>query len=281
MPGPLVTSGWVAVRTAGPSRSGSAAGWARTLGPPNNGEESFLERYAGIESGRECQRLAPVLSAFVDGEADAAQTVELRAHLRQCVGCRAAVRGLHDASRPLAVVFPAAGLAVASAGAEHAGSFFMRVYETVTMHLHERAANSFLRAQAIVDTVTAGKMAAVAASAAAVAGGGFAVEGAVTSSGDRPAAIMRGAQGLATLPVIQEQSQPRAHTRRASRPKAGSKPRTRTRVAPRPRATAPPALQQVKRSTATSTKTSAPRAVAASSSHSASSAAGEFGFEGP
>ena len=73
------------------------------------GRKSFLERYAGIESGQECQRLAPTLSAFVDGEADAAQTVALRTHLRQCLACRAAVRGLHDASRPLAVVFPATG----------------------------------------------------------------------------------------------------------------------------------------------------------------------------
>jgi hypothetical protein len=46
------------------------------------GRKSFLERYAGIESGRECERLAPALSAFVDGEGDAAQAVELRMHLR-------------------------------------------------------------------------------------------------------------------------------------------------------------------------------------------------------
>ncbi|MEN3285567.1 MAG: hypothetical protein V7607_6707, partial [Solirubrobacteraceae bacterium] len=63
------------------------------------GRESFLERYAGIESGRECERLAPALSAFVDGEGDPAQVVDLRTHLRQCLACRAAVRGLHDASR--------------------------------------------------------------------------------------------------------------------------------------------------------------------------------------
>jgi hypothetical protein len=48
------------------------------------------------------------------------------------------------------------------------------------------------RAQAIVDTATAGTMAAVAASPAAVAGGGVAVPGAVTSGADRPAAILRG-----------------------------------------------------------------------------------------
>ena len=196
------------------------------------GRKSFLERYAGIESGQECERLAPMLSAFVDGEADAAQTVSLRAHLRQCVACRAAVRGLHDASRPLAVVFPASGLVIANGGVEHTGSFFVRVYETVSLHLHERAANSFLRAQAVFDTVTAGKMAAAAASAAAVAGGGFAVEGVVGSPApDRPAAVLRGALGATGLPVAKTvaRSQPRAKPRSH----ASRKPRTRPRARPR------------------------------------------------
>jgi hypothetical protein len=39
---------------------------------------------------------------------------------------------------------------VAGGGAEQAHGLFVRVYETLTMHAHERAANSFLRAQAIV-----------------------------------------------------------------------------------------------------------------------------------
>jgi hypothetical protein len=133
------------------------------------GRKRFLERYAGIESGVECERLAPVLSAFVDGEADAARAMELRVHLRQCLACRAAVRGLHDAARPLSVVFPASGLVVAGGGTEQAHGLFVRVYETLTMHVSERTANSFLRAQAIVDTVTAGKMAAAAAAASAAA----------------------------------------------------------------------------------------------------------------
>lgn len=59
---------------------------------------SFLERYARIESGGECERLAPLLSAFVDGEAGGAQVVELRRHLRGCPACRATVRGLHEAA---------------------------------------------------------------------------------------------------------------------------------------------------------------------------------------
>jgi RNA polymerase sigma factor (sigma-70 family) len=257
------------------------------------GRKSFLERYAGIESGQECERLAPALSAFVDGEADAAQTVALRAHLRQCLACRATVRGLHDASQPLTVVFPASALVVANGGVEHTGSFFVRVYETVSLHLHERAANSFLRAQAVFDTVTAGKMAAAAASAAAVAGGGFAVEGVVSPAGpDRPAAILRGAVGGGGAPVLKTVA--RTHARAKSRSPAASKPRSRQRARSRPRASAAslrhaPKPAATTASTATTTIASQspaaaqPRAVAASAgaARSGSSAAGEFGFEGP
>jgi RNA polymerase sigma factor (sigma-70 family) len=258
------------------------------------GRKSFLQRYAGIESGQECERLAPVLSAFVDGEADAAQTVALRAHLRQCLACRATVRGLHDASQPLTVVFPASALVVANGGVEHAGSFFVRVYETVSLHLHERAANSFLRAQAVFDTVTAGKMAAAAASAAAVAGGGFAVEGVVTPAApDRPAAILRGAVGGGGVPVLKTVS--RSQARAKSRPHAGSGPRTKQRSRSQPRGSAVSPRQGRKRAVTPASSTAAttissqprvaaqPRGVAASAgpAHSGSSAAGEFGFEGP
>jgi RNA polymerase sigma factor (sigma-70 family) len=258
------------------------------------GRKSFLERYAGIESGQECERLAPALSAFVDGEADAAQTVALRAHLRQCLACRATVRGLHDASQPLTVVFPASALLAANGGVEHTGSFFVRVYETVSLHLHERAANSFLRAQAVFDTVTAGKMAAAAASAAAVAGGGFAVEGVVTPPApERPAALLRGAVGGSGVPAVKAVSRAGAK----SRAHAGSRPRTRRRARSRPRAGgqgSKPAATTAGAGATTTTSSqpspvaqprtvAQPRVVAASAgaSRSGSSAAGEFGFEGP
>ena len=255
------------------------------------GRKSFLERYAGIESGQECERLAPALSAFVDGEADAAQTVALRAHLRQCLSCRATVRGLHDASQPLTVVFPATALVVAHGGVEHTGSFFVRVYETVSLHLHERAANSFLRAQAVFDTVTAGKMAAAAASAAAVAGGGFAVEGVVgPASPDRPAAMLRGEVGATALPVLKKVSRP--HARAKPRSHAGGRARASQRARSRPGAgagsssQAPSPAATRAATTAISAQPRAParrRAVAtsASASRASGSAAGEFGFEGP
>ena len=265
------------------------------------GRRSFLERYAGIESGAECRRPGPALSAFVDGEADAAQTVALRAHLRQCLGCRAAMRGLHDASRPLTVVLPATGLAIASGGADHA-SFFMRVYETVTLHLHERAANTIMRAQAIVDTATAGKMAAVAASAAAVAGGGFAVEGAITSTPpDRPGIVVRDLAGAGALTAVAARSRSPSHRRRAkarakahaaTARRAGRHHRAAARTAPpspapsapasAPAATPPPATTVAQASTpAPAPATTAAAASAPPPPSASSSAAGEFGFEGP
>ncbi|MEA2360340.1 MAG: hypothetical protein QOI62_3600 [Solirubrobacteraceae bacterium] len=240
------------------------------------GRKSFLERYAGIESGAECQRLAPALSALVDGEASAAQTVALRAHLRHCLACRAAVRGLHDASRPLTVVLPAVGVAVAAGGVEPSGSFFLRVYETVTLHLHERTANAFLRAQAIVDTAAAAKMAAVAASAAAVAGGGFAVEGAFTTrDGDRPGIALRGVAGAAGTSASQPRQRRTAthHARRSAKPQR-RRPASAPRTPPKTTASSPPATQR-------SPSASPPATSAASAASSSGSSAGEFGFEGP
>jgi hypothetical protein len=251
------------------------------------GRKSFLERYAGIESGRECERLAPALSAFVDGEVAGAQVVELRRHLRQCLACRAAVRGLHDASRPLAVVFPATGVVVASGGAEHAHSLFVRVYETLTMHAHERAANSFLRAQAIVDTVTAGKMAAAAASAAALAGSGVAVEGVLSAGPVTPQALVRRADNAVATALVKQpaqrktktptQTKSRSHAH-ASKPSHHDKP-ARAAAATSVRASVTTTQQASAPQPATTPRASA--ASAGSPRKSAGSASSEFGFEGP
>ena len=159
----------------------------------------------------------------------------------------------------------------------------MRVYETVSLSLHERAANSFLRAQAVFDTVTAGKMAVAAASAAAVAGGGFAVQGVVGSGpADRPSAILRGDAGAGALPVLKKVSQAHARPKHDATARSRARPRRRARV--KPRQSAQPAPTPPTTTTTTTTTVSRPRASAASAGgarSSASAAAGEFGFEGP
>jgi hypothetical protein len=254
------------------------------------GRKSFLERYAGIESGRECERLAPMLSAFVDGEADGAQTLALRMHLRQCLACRAAVRGLHDASRPLTVVFPAVGLAVASGGVEQTHSLFVRVYETVSLHLHERTANSLVRAQAIVDTVTAGKMAAAAASAAALAGGGVAVEGVLSAAPPAtPQAIVRRADNGAATAFVKDpvpRTKARAHVKQRSHARtsktsgAGGSRRASSGSRGSTGSGNAAAASRVSSAPAAST----PRVTAASTGATrgaGTSATSEFGFEGP
>jgi len=139
------------------------------------GRRSFLSRYAGIEAGEECARLAPMLSALVDGEAGAAELTALRGHLRACVACRAAVKELRATGPSLTVLLPAPVVVVAGAP-DAAGGLIARVWELLVGPLQERAALSATKLQAAVEATTTGKMAAVAASAAAIAGGGVAAE---------------------------------------------------------------------------------------------------------
>jgi hypothetical protein len=135
---------------------------------------AFLERYAGIESGEECLRWRPVISAMVDGEANQQQILELRPHLRNCPGCRATLKALQDSHEPLAAVLPIPLIAVDVGMADHVSSLLMRIYEGLAGGIHERAVHSVTKAQLALEAATTGKMAAVAASTAAVAGGGLA-----------------------------------------------------------------------------------------------------------
>jgi len=151
-------------------------GWTRTKVNRclYEGRRSLLERYAGIESGEECERWAPLLSTLVDGEATNAELVELRPHLRACGACRGVVRELHRTGESLRIVLPVGAVVAAAAHVEPAGHVFVKVYETATTWLGERAASSFVRAQLVVDaaSASAGKATAIAAASAAVAGGG-------------------------------------------------------------------------------------------------------------
>ena len=254
------------------------------------GRKSFLARYAGIEAGEECVRLAPAVSAFVDGEAGARAVIEVRNHLRACAGCRAVVRGLHETAEPLSIVLPAATLATTVTASSPPGSgLFSRLYESLAMTANERAANAVLRAQAVVDTVASGKMAVAAASVAAVAGGGVAVQGAIRAD-ERPAAIIHRAQ-VAQL-ATRAASAPTHHAA-ARKPKRSVRRRAPRSASVTHRATAPtqtataPATQSAAPApppAATSTgSTAAARqpVTKAASSGSTGSAAGEFGFESP
>jgi RNA polymerase sigma factor (sigma-70 family) len=136
------------------------------------GRRAFLTRYAGLESGEECERYQDDLAAFVDGELRGKQVSALRRHLRGCGGCRGTLRTLRSGDRSLQAVLPV-GLVVGGIdGGESAVGLFVRVYETVVHALQERAVAVAAKAQIAVEATGAAKVAAVAGAAAAVAGGG-------------------------------------------------------------------------------------------------------------
>ena len=151
-------------------------GWTRTKVNRclYEGRRAFLARYAGIESGEECRRWEPALSALADGEAGQSELVALRTHLRSCAGCRATVREIHRSARPVAALFPAGGIAVATGQAEAAGQAALRAWEALTAWLFERAVLAVTRVQVLFEAIvaSAGKGTAVVAAGAAVASGG-------------------------------------------------------------------------------------------------------------
>src|SRR4051794_11130806 len=143
------------------------------------GRKSFLARYAGIEAGEECARWAPVLSAMVDGEATSDQLLDLRPHLRNCAGCRAALRELRGSNAPLGALFPVGGLALAGGDGgrlEGASDLLTRLWDALWGDLSDRAATAAFRAQSMAQAIVPTKTVATAASVAALAGGGIAVD---------------------------------------------------------------------------------------------------------
>jgi len=130
------------------------------------GRRAFLARYAGIESGAECERWAPVLSAMVDGEAAAKDVVAVRSHLRNCPACRVLHGELRRANAAIGLVLPpvtVAGIgALAAAGGGGAAAAL---------------------------SASGAKLAAVAASTVALAGGAVVVDEQVSRAPDPPAAV--------------------------------------------------------------------------------------------
>ena len=164
------------------------------------GRQALAARLAGIESGVECERIAPLLSALADGEADAAALAALRPHLRTCLSCRARLREFRAAPARVAALVPAA--VVLGGGSGPARSLL----ESLVSAAQHKAAAVGERAHAAAELVTGQKVAAVAASAAALAGGGTAVDQLANHHGPPLRAAVGQAESAPTPEV--EQSEP-------------------------------------------------------------------------
>jgi RNA polymerase sigma factor (sigma-70 family) len=79
------------------------------------GRRRFMRLYEELETGVECERLAPTLHALAEGTASAESLLELRPHLRNCAGCRATIRALHNSHLGRLSAFAAAVIAPARA----------------------------------------------------------------------------------------------------------------------------------------------------------------------
>jgi RNA polymerase sigma factor (sigma-70 family) len=145
------------------------------------GRQAFARRLAGIEGGAECERYAPLLSALVDGEASPEQLSVLRPHMRTCLACRARLKAFRAAPARVAALVPPAALVVAGAGPlrtwlDSAIGGAQQKVEAVLGATQQKAVALGDRAHTLGELAAGQKVAAVAASAVAVAGGGTAVE---------------------------------------------------------------------------------------------------------
>jgi RNA polymerase sigma factor (sigma-70 family) len=70
------------------------------------GRARFRRLVSRSEEGQRCADLAPLLSAFCDGEAGPEDAATVREHLRACAGCRSTLRAYRAAPRAVAALAP-------------------------------------------------------------------------------------------------------------------------------------------------------------------------------
>jgi RNA polymerase sigma factor (sigma-70 family) len=158
--------------------------YTRTNRCVTEGRRALLERLGAIESGAECGRWLSRLSALADGEASPHDVAELRPHLHSCPACRATLRELHAAPAQVALLVPPAAVGLAA----HAAGGGVATHAEAGLHaLLDRVTLLAARLQGAFEAVPGAKLAAVAASTAAIAGGGVALERA-TSAASAPIA---------------------------------------------------------------------------------------------
>src|SRR5688500_11513863 len=133
------------------------------------GRRAFLRRVSGIQRGSECARYEPLLSALADGEASAEDLARLRPHMQTCLSCRTALREFRAVPQRVAGAVPPAAFA-----ASDGGGSVRSLLESLLGAAQDKTVAFGDRLHAAAELATGQKLAAVAASAAALAGGGTA-----------------------------------------------------------------------------------------------------------
>ena len=223
---------------------GEITGWSYTKVNRclTEGRRALSVRLAGIEGGVECDGFAPLLSALVDGEASAADLARLRPHMKTCLSCRARLKEFRAAPARVAALVPPAAL-VAATAATSTASGPRGLWESLLGAAQHKAAALGERTHAAVELATGQKVAAVAASAAALAGGGTAVDQLARHEPPRPAPA---AQTVEAEPVKDEvpvdpAPEPPPVTDAAGRTRAGARAHSCSRAGAGARTASPAA----------------------------------------
>jgi RNA polymerase sigma factor (sigma-70 family) len=161
------------------------------------GRRAFLRRVSGIQRGADCAKYEPLLSALADGEASAEDLATLRPHMQTCLSCRAALRQFRAAPERVAGVLPPVALLAGGAGGSLRGVLegslgsAQQKIESAMGAAQTKVATMGDRLHAAAELATGQKVAAVAASAAALAGGGTAIDELANHRGPARAAQVR------------------------------------------------------------------------------------------
>lgn len=143
----------------------------------SEGRKAVRLQVGMIESGAECQRAFSTLSMMADGEATAEMRAEVQPHLANCLVCRSTLRELSAAPQELAAVMPL-GLALAADRSHFAGRLVEQLQSAINA-IYDRLFGHFASLPQSAEIATGKKIVAVSAVAAALAGGGAAIESAV------------------------------------------------------------------------------------------------------
>ena len=183
---------------------GEAKGWSYTKVNRllTEGRQAFRLRVEGIESGAECERWRTTLTRIADNEASPKELRAVEPHLSRCNGCKALLRSDREATRAMALVLP--GLATATDLPEEVPH---RLWGTVGRGLSDLLLAVGLRLQGVAEAAASTKVVAVAASTAAIAGGGVAIEHAAHRSDHNPKPA---AAAKAELPPVHDLGESRS-----------------------------------------------------------------------
>lgn len=159
----------------------------------SEGRKAARVRVDSITEGRECERVEPLISMFVDGVADAEVARDVQMHIDHCSHCQATVRDYALAPKDLAAAMPLGLLSVAS----NLQSRFTDPLHRIAEFFGARSAGGSGDASLAV----AKKVLAVIAVGAAAVGGGAAIkhaEGGNDSAASRPAPAATAPSSLLT-----------------------------------------------------------------------------------